>query len=61
MKKLYCPRIAIRQNFSLLHSSARLFKQYVVDQALKIQDYPLTYLKPHQSNFPDYSYRGVQE
>ena len=61
MRKYYSSRIAVRQNFSLLHSSARLFQQYVVDQGVKIQNYRLNYLKNHQSSLRVESYHGVQE
>ena len=61
MREYYSARIAIRKNFSLIHSSARLFQQYVVDQCVKIQDYRLTYLRSIQPSLRVESYHGVQD
>ena len=48
IRQFYSARIAIRRNFSLLYSSARLCQTYVVDQVVKIQNYRLTYHRNYQ-------------
>ena len=61
MRQYYSARIAIRRNFSLLHSSARLFQEYVVDQAVKIQNDRLSSLRNHQSSLRVESYHGLED
>ena len=61
MRQFYSARIAIRTNFSLLYSSGRIFQTYVVDQAVKIQNNRLTYLRHHQTSLRVESYHGLED
>ena len=61
MREFYSARIAVRKEFSLLHSSGRLFQTYVVDQAVKIQNYRLAYYRNHQTSLRVDSYLGIDD
>ena len=61
VRKFYAARLAIRRNFSVLHSSTRLFQQYFVEQYVKMQNQRLSYIHNHQKRLRVESYQGVHD
>jgi len=57
----YCYRFAVRQGFSLLHSSGKLFQQYVVDSYVKTEGARLSYIKTHQKELRAESYAVLHD
>lgn len=54
-------RLAIRNNFEILHSSTRVFQQYVIDLQIRIETIRLQYVRHNQNNFRSQSYAGLQD
>jgi len=57
----YCYRLAVRNGFSLLHSSGRLFQQYVVDCYVKSEGARWLYIRQHQKELRAESYQGLMD
>lgn len=54
-------RIAIRDGVSHLHSSKKLFQQYLVDQYTRVEETRLNYVKVHQFQLRTEQYKGLQD
>ena len=61
MRQFYSSLLASHRKFSLLHSSGRLFQQYAVVQAVKIQNNKLNWLENHQPNLRVETYQGLSD
>ena len=61
MRQFYSSFLAPHREFSLLHSSGRLFQQYAVVQAVKIQNNRLNWLRQNQSNLRVETYQGLSD
>uniref|UniRef100_UPI00358FD09C uncharacterized protein n=1 Tax=Myxine glutinosa TaxID=7769 RepID=UPI00358FD09C len=58
-RELYAYRLAIRNEFSTIHSSGKLFQQYVVDGYCKAEANRLQYFKQNQETLRAMEYRGL--
>ena len=61
MRQFYSSHLAIRREFSLLHSSGRLFQEYAVVQAVKIQNNNLNWLRLNQPRLRLETYQGLSD
>lgn len=41
----YCYRLAVRDGFSILHASVKLFQQYIVDSYVKVEGSRLAFIR----------------
>lgn len=57
----YSYRLAVRDDFSLLHSSGRLFQQYVVDAYVKVEGSRIAYVMSHQKQLRAENYKGLMD
>ncbi|GBN53044.1 hypothetical protein AVEN_110092-1 [Araneus ventricosus] len=57
--QFYAYRLSVRSGFSLLHSSGKLFQQYVVDAYVKTEGSRLTYIRLNQKDLRVEFYRGL--
>lgn len=48
LKQFYAYRIAVREGFSILHNSGKLFQQYLVDAWCRMKANILWYIRQHQ-------------
>ena len=48
MQQFYAHRLAIRDGFSLIHSSGKLFQQYLVDAYVKTEGCRLFFIRNNQ-------------
>ena len=55
----YCYRLAVRGDFSLIHSSGRLFQQYLVDSYVKVEGSRIAFIRAHQKELRAESYKGL--
>lgn len=55
----YCYRLALRGDFSLIHSSGKLFQQYVVDSYVKVEGLRIAFIRSHQKELRAESYKGL--
>uniref|UniRef100_UPI00358FB219 uncharacterized protein n=1 Tax=Myxine glutinosa TaxID=7769 RepID=UPI00358FB219 len=58
-REFYAYRLAIRNEFSTIHSSGKLFQQYVVDGYCKAEANRLQYFKQNQETLRAMEYRGL--
>lgn len=61
MLQYACYRIALRDDFSLLHHSKKLFLQWVVDMYVRIEGSRLHYLRNNQANLRTDLYRNLTD
>ena len=54
-------RMAIREGFSLLHASGKLWQQYLVDQYVRIEGARLAFLRNHQHQLRVETYAGLHD
>ncbi|XP_054092114.1 uncharacterized protein LOC128924166 [Zeugodacus cucurbitae] len=54
-------RMAIREGFSLLHVSGKLWQQYLVDQYVRIEGARLAFLRTHQKELRVETYAGLHD
>lgn len=59
--QFYCYRLAIRDDFSLLHSSGKLFQQYIVNAYVKIESARVAYIRSHQKEIRAETYKGLMD
>ncbi|XP_065215463.1 uncharacterized protein LOC135842058 [Planococcus citri] len=59
--QFYCYRFAIRDKFSLLHSSGKLFQQYVVDAYVKVEGSRLAFIRSHQKELRSEKYNVLMD
>lgn len=59
--QFYSYQLAIREGFSLLHSSGKLFQQYIVYRYLKVDENWLQFIKSNQSRLRCDSYLGLMD
>lgn len=57
----YCYRLAVRDGFSLLHASGKLFQQYIVDSYVKVEGSRLAFVRAHQQELRADSYKGLMD
>ncbi|GBN96392.1 hypothetical protein AVEN_7481-1 [Araneus ventricosus] len=57
--QFYAYRLSVRRGFSLLHSSGKLFQQYVVDAYVKTEGSRLNYIRLNQKDLRVELYRGL--
>ncbi|GBO29161.1 hypothetical protein AVEN_236302-1 [Araneus ventricosus] len=57
--QFYAYRLSVRSGFSLLHSSGKLFQQYVVDTYVKTEGSRLNYIRLNQKDLRVEFYRGL--
>ncbi|GBN67556.1 hypothetical protein AVEN_267496-1 [Araneus ventricosus] len=57
--QFYAYRLSVRSGFSLLHSSGKLFQQYVVDAYVKTEGSRLNYIRLNQKDLRVEFYRGL--
>ncbi|GBL80634.1 hypothetical protein AVEN_240149-1 [Araneus ventricosus] len=57
--QFYAYRLSVRGGFSLLHSSGKLFQQYVVDAYVKTEGSRLNYIRLNQKDLRVEFYRGL--
>ena len=57
----YCYRLSVRDDFSLLHSSGKLFQQYIVNAYVKVEGARIAYIKSHQKELRAESYKGLMD
>ncbi len=55
----YAYRLAIRNEFSILHHSGKLFQQFIVDAYVKTEGSRLNYLRFNQNNLRIELYQGL--
>lgn len=55
----YCYRIAMRDEFSIIHASGKLFQQFVVDSYIKVEGSRIAYIKSHQKELRAKNYKGL--
>ncbi|XP_050340623.1 uncharacterized protein LOC126767054 [Bactrocera neohumeralis] len=53
--------MAIREGFSLLHASGKLWQQYLVDQYVRIEGARLAFLRTHQKELRVETYAGLHD
>ena len=61
MLQHYSYRLAIRQQFSAIHSARKLFQQYLVDSYVKTEASRLDYLRRNQSALRVELYQGLMD
>ena len=59
--QFYAYRLAMTSAFSILHSSGKLFQQYVVDAYVRTEGARLHYLRSHQQDLRVEQYRGLMD
>lgn len=60
--KYYASEIMVRAGqFNVLHHGRRLFQQYLVDMAAKIESERLLYLRTHQEDLRSETYSGLRD
>lgn len=59
--QFYCYRIAVRGGFNLLHSSGKLFQQYIVDSYCKVEGARISFIRTHQKELRAETYKGLQD
>lgn len=59
--QFYCYRLAVRAGFNLLHSSGKLFQQYVVDSYVKVEGARISFIRTHQKELRAETYKGLQD
>ncbi|GBN04886.1 hypothetical protein AVEN_124494-1 [Araneus ventricosus] len=57
--QFYAYRLSVRSGFPLLHSSGKLFQQYVVDAYVKTEGSRLNYIRLNQKDLKVELYRGL--
>ncbi|GBO06639.1 hypothetical protein AVEN_148021-1 [Araneus ventricosus] len=57
--QFYAYRLSVRSGFSLLHSSGKLFQQYVIDSYVKTEGSRLNYIRLNQKDLRVEFYRGL--
>ncbi|XP_071036457.1 uncharacterized protein [Parasteatoda tepidariorum] len=57
--QFYAYRLAVRDGFSVLHASGKLFHQYIVDVYVKTEGSRLNYLRQNQKNLRVELYQGL--
>ncbi|GBN39616.1 hypothetical protein AVEN_37155-1 [Araneus ventricosus] len=55
----YSYKFAVRNAFSILHNSGKLFQQYIVDAYIKTKGYRLNYLRLNQKDLHVELYEGL--
>ena len=58
MQQFYCYRLAVRDGFSPIHSSGKLFQQYAVDAYVKTEGCRLFYIRNNQAKLRVDLYSG---
>lgn len=61
MLQYACYRLAVRIGFSHLHSSKKLFQQYIVDMYTRVEAHRLMFIRSNQSQLRSEHYRGLQD
>ena len=59
MQQFYCYRLAIREEFSRIHSGGKLFQQYAVDAYVKTEGCRLYYIRNNQAKLRVELYNSV--
>ena len=59
--QFYSFRLAVRQQFSPIHKSGKLFQQYIVDAYVKTESERLSYLRRNQSQLRVEHYQGLMD
>lgn len=57
--QFYAYKLSIRSGFSILHSSGKLFQQYIVDAYVKTEGSRLNYIRMNQKNLRVELYSGL--
>ena len=61
MQQFYCYRLAIREEFSPIHSGGKLFQQYAVDAYVKTEGCRLYYICNNQAKLSVELYSGLMD
>ena len=61
MQQFYCYRMAIREEFSPIHSAGKLFQQYAVDAYVKTEGCRLYYIRNNQAKLRVELYSGLMD
>ena len=61
MQQFYCYRMAIREEFSPIHSGGKLFQQYAVDAYVKTEGCRLYYIRNNQAKLRVELYSGLMD
>jgi len=61
MLQYACFRLAVRGDFSHIHSSKKLFQQYIVDMYTRVESERLKFIRNNQSKLRSEHYRGLQD
>jgi len=61
MLQFACYRLAIREGFSNIHASKKLFQQFVVDMYPRVEGERLNYIRNHQSDLRFEHFKGLQD
>ena len=61
MLQFYAYRLAIRQEFSAIHRSRKLFQQYLVDAYVEVETQRLDYIRCNEQRLRVEQYHGLMD